>query len=186
MLRYPFILLLALFGVLNLSTGFGQANTSYLSEIDRAWQMGTCNCYVFSVSIWEYHTEGDKTTSNKIQDLQFINGSECKDLKEPGSYNHRELPMELQKLDLNQSMTLKEADVEMLVRLEEFNEAHLLENTFTKKYKSIAIRTEVLQSTEQKEKKTILVTLLSNSPNDKGELPVADMFLYPLNGNSAQ
>jgi len=185
----PRIIRILVFAVATFSlahTADGQVKTSYLAQIDKIWQVGTCNCYIIYLNIWEHYSDQKTTTSGRLHEFQFINGTECKDLKEPGSIQNMELPMELKKLSPNQHIVLSSIEDQALLRLEEFMESKSVENSYTQNYKTIAIRTELLHSTEADEQKSILVSLMSHHPEMEEKHQLADFLIFPLNGNASQ
>ena len=163
-----------------------QVQNSYLAEVNKIWQVGTCNCYIIYLSIWEHYSDQKTTTSSRLHEFQFINGTECKDLKESGSIQNMELPMELKKLGPNQQIVLSSIEDQALLRLEEFMDSQSVENSYTQNYKSIAVRTELLQSTDSGEQKSILVSLMSHHPDKEEKHQLADFLIFPLNGNASQ
>ena len=159
---------------------FGQT-TDYLPRLDNVWQIGSCNCYLFSISIWKTNTQGDKNQSKLLYNFHLISGKECEEFKEfSRDFSLKEIPQSLKELDVNYPFLLAEADHATL------NQLSALENklptyTYLQEYRHISLTLNQWEENEKNKKEVFSIILSSLGTNKTEELPkTSDVVFFGL------
>lgn len=146
---------------------FSQPSTHYTAQIDRVWQMGSCNCYIFSISLWEYTSEGQLESSQRIHNFKVMNGTECRDLKDPDQLMDMNSTISLKEIDANSQFFLRPADVEAQRQFKDLLNLYPYKEIY-QNYTHVSVKTSIFSSEESKNPAVFAISLLRNASEDSG------------------
>lgn len=167
--------------------GPAMSATDYISQLDKVWQLGTCNCYIFNMSIWEYSSDQEKMASRKIHEFQIVRGTECMDVKEGSTSEDYYSTMTLKAIKKDYPFTLPQTSGESLDQLKDLEQQREVIHNFFQNYGQVGLNTIVFSSENASDPQVIAVSLVNTSESDEfQENQIADIYFYELDSAASQ
>ena len=167
-------------------TAFSQISTHHSAQIDRVWQMGSCNCYIFSISLWEYVSDNQMESSQRIHNFKVMNGSECRDLKDPDQLMDMSSTISLKEIDVNSEFFLRPADVESQRQYKDLLTLYPHKDIY-QNYTHVSVKTSIFSSENSGNPAVFAISLLRNASGDfEEEEMISEIHFFQENGQVSQ
>ena len=168
--------------VFTLQTGFAQMSENYYARLDKVWQVGTCNCYIFSISLWASVSDDKTAATSQLHQFKIINGAECKDLKDGDDQPQLNSAVSLNEVDQSKRFDLQPVDQSKMRQYKDLAGLYSHKENINK-YPHIALKTTVFKDKNNNSgASAFAISLLSTEPGFAIEnAMVADIHFFEEN-----
>lgn len=159
-------------------SALAQVSENYYAQLDKVWQMGSCNCYIFSISLWASTADDRTAATSKLHEFKLMNGAECRDLQEPTDQPPERSAVSLNEVKNTEKFYLQVVSQSKMRQYKDLTGLYKYDQT-TNEYPYITLKTTVFKEKDSSGPSAFAISLLSNlEDTDRKKGMVADIYFF--------